>query len=225
MTFSKLTWLKRTDGHKFTGAEFRVLIALFNHTSADGTNAHPGLKLLAEETGYRKSGVSEAITSLKARGWIRETRKGSGFTGNASVFALVPDGPNLPSSSAVPEQPPAASSSARPEQPRSSSSAPAEPVVPLYRNNPPEVVPLERKPSNPGLPDPGSDPFSSDQGEVRYPPNHLESEDEIGLRSRSLSIAGRTHPTATEDLSQYEPDQDMSPKAQRIRAHKPFWMD
>ncbi|WP_170924269.1 helix-turn-helix domain-containing protein, partial [Mycobacterium avium] len=101
MSFSKLTWLKRTDGHKFTGTEFRVLVALYNHTDAQGRNAFPGLDLLVEETGYRKSGISEAISSLKARGWIRETRKGSGLSGKASSFDLVPDAPKPPNSSAV----------------------------------------------------------------------------------------------------------------------------
>ena len=32
---SKLTWLKRTNGHDFTPTEFRVLVAVFNHTDAD----------------------------------------------------------------------------------------------------------------------------------------------------------------------------------------------
>ncbi len=190
-TFSKLTWLKRTDGHKFTGAEFRVLIALFNHSNADGTNAHPGLKLLAEETVYRKSGVSEAITSLKARGWIRETSRGSGYTGNASVFELVPDAPSSsaqpeqpdPSSSAVAEPPTEPSTSARPEQPtevvpleRTSSSAVAEPVVPL-----------ERKPTDPDTRS-GSDPLSSDPGEVRYAPNHSVGQG-TGPEAGSLATA------------------------------------
>ncbi len=63
--FSKLHWLKRTDGHKFTGAELRALLSIFNHSGADGRKSHPGLKLMTEETGYGKAAVSGAVSSLK----------------------------------------------------------------------------------------------------------------------------------------------------------------
>ncbi|WP_238233013.1 helix-turn-helix domain-containing protein [Mycobacterium avium subsp. hominissuis] len=175
MSFSKLTWLKRTDGHKFTGTEFRVLVALYNHTDAQGRNAFPGLDLLVEETGYRKSGISEAISSLKARGWIRETRKGSGLSGKASSFDLVPDAPKPPNSSAVAETLETGNSSGLPETltpivpaERTNSSAVAEtletgnssglpetltPIVPAERTNSSAVaepiVPPERNPSDP----------------------------------------------------------------------------
>jgi hypothetical protein len=132
MTFSKLTWHKRTHGHRFTGAEFRVLMSIFDHSSADGTNSHPGIKRMMAETGYGKAAVSSAVTGLKARGWIRETRKGSGVSGNASVFELVPGAPQPPSSSPVGEQLTQASSSPGVEQPS-------------------EVVRLERTSSSPGV--------------------------------------------------------------------------
>ena len=240
MSFSKLTWHKRTHGHKFTGAEFRVLMSIFDHSSADGTNSHPGIKRMMAETGYGKAAVSTAVTGLKARGWIRETRKGSGVAGNASVFQLVPDAPQPPSSSPVGEQHTQASCSPGVEQPSE--------VVRLERTSSSpganQVVRLEQSPSDPGLSDPGSDPDSSDQEEVRYSPNHLAEQNETGQESRSLAVEGRTDDpwsepvevwnakepspesaTAGFDWSQYEPgeDQDMSPKAQRIRAHVPIW--
>jgi hypothetical protein len=183
VTFSKLTWHKRTHGHKFTGAEFRVLMSIFDHSSADGTNSHPGIKRMMAETGYGKATVSTAVTGLKARGWIRETRKGSGVSGNASVFDLVPDAPSPPSSSPGVEQP---SEVVRLE--RTSSSPGAN-----------QVVRLEQSPSDPGLSDPGSDPDSSDQEEVRYSPNHLEDQDETGLESRSLAVGGSTSTSPDSD--------------------------
>ena len=91
---SKLKWLKRTHGHEFTPAEFRVLFSIFDHSGSDGRKSHPGLELMAEETGYRRTGVSEAVRGLKARGWIHETFRGSGKSGRASVFDLIPDAPN-----------------------------------------------------------------------------------------------------------------------------------
>ena len=180
--FSKLTWLKRTNGHEFTGAEFRVLIAIFNHSGADGTNSHPGLKLLMAETGYGRTAVSEALTALQERGWITQTRKGSGTSGKTSVYELVPD---APSSTAGAVQPETGGSSAGADQlpevgpvERTSWSAGAD-----------AVVPLERTPTDPGS-DPGSDPSKSDQGEVRYSPNHLEDQDETGSHRRSLAVEG-----------------------------------
>lgn len=177
--FSKLTWLKRTNRHGFTGAEFRVLIAIFNHSGADGTNSHPGLKLLMAETGYGRTAVSEALTALQERGWITQTRKGSGTSGKTSVYELVPD---APSSTAGAVQPETVGSAAGADQPRR--------LVrwsgPSWSAGADSVVPLERTPT-----DPGSDPSRSDQGEVRYSPNHLEDQDETGLESRSLAVEGR----------------------------------
>jgi hypothetical protein len=63
MTFSKLTWHKRTHGHEFTGAEFRVLMSIFDHSDERGRKSHPGLKLLMAETGYGKTAVSEPSLS------------------------------------------------------------------------------------------------------------------------------------------------------------------
>lgn len=91
---SKLEWHKRTHGHPFTSVEFRVLMAIFDHSGSDGRRSHPGLELLSKETGYRRTGVSEAVRGLKAKGWIHETFRGSGKSGKASVFDLIPDAPN-----------------------------------------------------------------------------------------------------------------------------------
>jgi hypothetical protein len=92
--FSKLEWLKRTSGHKFTGCEFRVLLALFNHSGKDGQKAHPGIDLLAAETGYKHSAISNACKALRERGWIHERYRGNGPAKAASVFDMVSDAPN-----------------------------------------------------------------------------------------------------------------------------------
>lgn len=210
MTFSKLTWLKRTDGHKFTGAEFRVLIALFNHSGADGTNSHPGIKRMMAETGYGKAAVSTAVTGLKTRGWIHETSKGSGTSGNASVFALVAEAPNPPSSSSVGELPTPMSSSPGGEPPTE--------VVRLERTSSSpganRVVRLEQSPSDPDIRS-GSDPDSSDQSEVRYPPNHLEEQYETFPFGRSLSVGGSE---ATEEPAALWPAQPATGMNGALRA-------
>jgi hypothetical protein len=156
---SKLVWLKRTHGHPLTPAEFRVLVSIFNDSGSDGRNAHPGIARMIEETGYRRTGVSEAVSGLRAKGWIHQTYRGNGNTGKASIFDLVPDAPN-PSyrcpedragkcsecshSSAIPEQKAGGHSSARAEQRGSHSSGQAV-------QDPGEtgsIVPLRRTPSD-----------------------------------------------------------------------------
>jgi len=187
MTFSKLTWLKRTDGHKFTGAEFRVLVSLFNHSSADGTNAHPGIALLTEETGYKKAAISQALTSLMERGWITQTRKGSGNSGQTSVYALVPDAPSW--STGV-DQPEPGGRSTGMDQPtevglleRTSWSATAD-----------SVGLLEWTPTDPNNRSEGSDHYLSDPlEEVRHPPNHLE--DPFETASRAVAEVNETEPS------------------------------
>lgn len=186
--FSKLSWHKRTHGHPFAGAEFRVLMSIFDHSDKDGRTSHPGLKLLMTETGYGKTAVSEALAALQARGWITQTRKGSGTSGKTSVYELVPEAPSGTAGAVPPETE----------------------VVPLERTNPIEVGPvertswsagadpvgpLERTPTDPDIRS-GSDPFGSDQAEVRYSPNHLEDQGETGQGSRSLTDTGRTEATA-----------------------------
>lgn len=90
----KLNWLKQTNGHKFTEAEFRVLIALFNHTNKYGCRSHPGMELLEAETGFKHAAISKALKSLCKRGWIHQTYRGNGKSGLASSYDLVPDAPN-----------------------------------------------------------------------------------------------------------------------------------
>jgi hypothetical protein len=193
--FSKLTWHKRTHGHQFTGAEFRVLMSIFDHSDEHGRKAHPGLKLLMAETGYGKSAVSEALTALQARGWITQTRKGSGTSGKTSVYELVPDAPSVTAGAVPPET---GGSTAGADQPTE--------VGPVERTSwsagADTVVPLERTPTDPGS-DPGSDPFRSDQAEVRYPPNHLEDQDEAGHASRPLAVEGKTE--APDNGAEYRP--------------------
>ena len=143
--FSKLAWHKRTHGHDFTGAEFRVLMSIFDATGPDGRNAYPGVKRLMAETGYGRTGVIDAVKALKDRGWIEEASRGSGKSGAASVFHLVPDAP---------------SRSARADQPsRSGQAASRSAAATAWSGGPDRVGPVDRTPTDP-LPDPGSDPGS-----------------------------------------------------------------
>jgi hypothetical protein len=189
---SKLTWLKRTNGHEFTGAEFRVLVAIFNRTGQEGRRAHPGVEALMEETGYGSTSVSAALASLKRRGWIHETYKGNGLSSHASVFDLVPDAPN-PGYVCPPERAGsciACRNTTTPPVVLDPPNSAAPPVVlernttgPAANNTAPAVPipPVHRLPSDPVSDPKGSDP-SGDGGsrpsdpasKVRYSPNHGE---------------------------------------------------
>jgi hypothetical protein len=191
--FSKLTWHKRTHGHEFTGAEFRVLMAIFDYSDECGRKSHPGLKRLMADTGYGKTAVSEALKTLQGRGWITQTRRGSGTSGKTSVYELVAD---APSSTAQAVQPDVRTSTAQAVEP--TAVGPVERIS--WSAGAESAVPLERTPT-----DPGSDPFGSDEREVRYPPNHLKDFGETGRESRSLADAGR------EGAAEYRPAGLQSP--------------
>ncbi|MBF6412887.1 helix-turn-helix domain-containing protein [Nocardia cyriacigeorgica] len=92
--FSKLQWLKRTNGYRFKPVELRVLLAIFNHSDERGRRAHPGLDRIAQEACVKVPTASAAVQALKGQGWIVETFRGSGRSGKCSEFALVPDAPN-----------------------------------------------------------------------------------------------------------------------------------
>lgn len=64
---SKLTYLKDLRGHKMSNAAYRVLIAVFNYTNAQGLHAHPGEARLAEDTGMAERTVRDHLK------WLRNT--------------------------------------------------------------------------------------------------------------------------------------------------------
>lgn len=101
MKFSKLAWIKRTHGHKFDGSSFRVLVVLFNHSDENGENAYPSIATIADEAGVTERSVNRALKFLKDNGWIRQVSRGSGYSGKASVYALVADAPSIPDKTVV----------------------------------------------------------------------------------------------------------------------------
>jgi hypothetical protein len=152
--------------------------------------------------GYGKAAMSTAVSSLKARGWISETYRGSGVSGKASVFEFVQDAPNPPSSSPVGEQLNDGSSSSEDEQLSESSSPTAHGCSPVGDR----VVRLEANPSDP-LSDPKrSDPLGgredrpSDPVQVRCPPNHVFDPFEVS------DFEGSAGKSKTAELSIGRPD-------------------
>jgi hypothetical protein len=209
---SKLKWLKRTHGYKFTGAELRVLLSIFNHSGADGRNAHPGVKRMVDETGYSRAAVSLAVSSLKDQGWITETYRGNGVSGNASVFDLVPDAPNPPSMSSGVDQPTEVGMSTVLDQlPVGMSTG-----LTGMSSGVDEVRPVGWTPSDPGtdpLSDLLGDPFDrpSDPGEVHHPVNHLGiTETTSGLGDMPKDKTAELSPKEDEPESESEPWESVS---------------
>lgn len=201
MTLSKLTWLKRTDGHKFTGAEFRVLVSIYNHSDEHGRKSHPGIDLMVVETGYRKTGISEAATTLKARGWIHETYKGNGLARMSSAFDLVPDAPN-PGYTCPRELQSSCTTC-------SNSSAGAEPLTESHSSGVAvPIVPLERSPSDP-VPDPrkGSVLKGEDDQQESEPAGAVSSS-ATGLASLPSGSSARA------DLDSSNPNHEPSPPSE-----------
>ncbi|RRR41156.1 helix-turn-helix domain-containing protein [Mycolicibacter terrae] len=86
--FSKLTWLKSVAGADLTDGEYRVLIAIFNHTDESGRRCYAKQSTLAAETRKSDRQIRRIIPELVRKGWLKEVRKGAGRAGMSSEFDL-----------------------------------------------------------------------------------------------------------------------------------------
>lgn len=66
-----------------------VLLALADHADHEGTNAHPGIGLLAQKCSYSERQVQYAIGKLKAAGLIRPMRSAKGGRGAPTVYEIL----------------------------------------------------------------------------------------------------------------------------------------
>jgi hypothetical protein len=92
--FSKLTWRKAIVPHTrgLTATQLRVLDVVFNHTNAEGKNAHPSQATIAEMVGVSERQVRRVLGELQARGLIECVSRGSSRRREASVYELrLPD--------------------------------------------------------------------------------------------------------------------------------------
>ncbi|WP_369815959.1 helix-turn-helix domain-containing protein [Mycobacterium sp. 852013-51886_SCH5428379] len=82
-----------------TLAERCVLLAVWDYSNADGTNAYAGVQRIAEDVGINERTVRRALQALCAAGWLRKESTG-GRSGDgarwASVYSLtVPSQPDI----------------------------------------------------------------------------------------------------------------------------------
>lgn len=86
--FSKLAWLKSLAGADLTDGEYRVLVAIFNHTDERGRKCFAKQTTLAAETGKSDRQIRRIIPELIRKGWLAEVRKGAGCSGLSSEYDL-----------------------------------------------------------------------------------------------------------------------------------------
>jgi hypothetical protein len=72
-----------------TKAERTVLLALADHASDDGTNARPGIPLIAWKTDYSKRHVVRALQALEDKGLIQATKRGGAGPGDVTEYLLT----------------------------------------------------------------------------------------------------------------------------------------
>lgn len=86
----KLQWLKDILPHTLdlTANQLRVLMDIFNHTNADGQNAHPSQATIAADLGISEKQVGRILSQLRDRQLIVRTARGNRKAKHADTYAL-----------------------------------------------------------------------------------------------------------------------------------------
>lgn len=76
------------DDRTLTTTEKLAAVFMASHAGHDGANAHPGHKLLGEETSTSERTSKRTLASLVEKGWLTQTSSGRGNNRYASTYAL-----------------------------------------------------------------------------------------------------------------------------------------
>ena len=76
------------DDRALTTSEKLTAIFMASHAGHDGTNAHPGHKLLGDETSTSERTSKRTVAALVEKGWLTQTSSGRGNSRFASVYEL-----------------------------------------------------------------------------------------------------------------------------------------
>jgi biotin operon repressor len=89
----KFKYLKALRGRGLDSSTHHVLVAVLNYANAQGENAHPGEKKLADDTGMSQRSVRRHLKWLTENGYLikgkRGHGKGAGVEARATVYAVV----------------------------------------------------------------------------------------------------------------------------------------
>jgi Helix-turn-helix domain len=76
------------DDRTLTTSEKLAAMTMASHAGHDGMNAHPGIKLLAEEIGLKERQTKTVLGNLVKKHWLAQTSSGRGNNRYASVYRL-----------------------------------------------------------------------------------------------------------------------------------------
>lgn len=97
--FTVYAYMKKLRGAGLTLAERGMLMAILSYANKDGTNAHPGHATLAADLEVSVRYVGTIIKSLRAKGFLLQTRPGRrGPDGDvpACYSVVIPTGTIVP---------------------------------------------------------------------------------------------------------------------------------
>jgi hypothetical protein len=81
------------DDRRLTATEKLAAVFMVSHSGHDGTNAHPGHKLLAAELGLKERQTKTVVGNLTKHGWLVQVSSGRGNSRYASVYRIaIPQG-------------------------------------------------------------------------------------------------------------------------------------
>lgn len=81
------------DDRTLTSTEKLAAVFMASHAGHDGTNAHPGMELLAAELGLRERQTKTVVGNLTNHGWLIQVSSGRGNNRYASVYRIaIPQG-------------------------------------------------------------------------------------------------------------------------------------
>jgi len=81
------------DDRTLLPSEKLAAILMASHAGHDGTNAHPGIEMLAAELGLKERQTKTIVKSLTKKGWLALTAPGRGDRHLAAVYRMtIPQG-------------------------------------------------------------------------------------------------------------------------------------
>ena len=92
MSVQAQSWVIKYSQHK--GSELLLMLMIANHAHADGTNAFPSLKLLAEECRMSRRQIARLVKTLEASGELVVHRRGTRT--NSYSIRMEDDPPRAP---------------------------------------------------------------------------------------------------------------------------------
>lgn len=93
LNVDRAKWARATRGQIPEFREQAVALYLADYGNKDGSNCHPGVQRLVDDTSSSDKTVRRALAWLTEHGWITRTHKGSRKLGQADVYRVTVPAP------------------------------------------------------------------------------------------------------------------------------------